>query len=123
MSPAKTLVFTFLAIVSAASAEIFQVDWDFIPNTPLVVRVGDTVTFTWISELHDVYIHPTLDCTKTGDIGVYTTATLGGSSTYTFKEEDATFEGLEMYFASDVRLHCEANTNQRVKVFPADVEI
>jgi hypothetical protein len=120
---AKTLVFTFLAIVSAASAETFQIYWDFMPKDCLDVKVGDTVEFTWLSELHDVYIHPTLDCTKTGGIGVYTTATHGGSSTYTFKQEDATFDGLDMFFASDVALHCEANTNLAVKVFPADYSI
>jgi hypothetical protein len=113
-------MFTFLAIVSAASSETFQIIWDFIQNTPLAVRVGDTVTFTWISELHDVHIHPTLYCTETGSERLYYPATNGGASSYTFQHNDATPDGLDMFFACDVQLHCEAKTNPRVKVFPAD---
>jgi hypothetical protein len=108
-----------LAIFSAASAETHQVYWDYIPNAPLDVKVGDTVAFEWISELQDVYSHPTLDCTKRGAKAVYPEATAGGSATYTFTDEDAAPGGLEMHFASDVETHCDANTNLLVTVFPA----
>jgi hypothetical protein len=118
-----------LAIVSAASAEIFQVTWDYIPSAPstppLHVKVGDTVAFTWLSEFHDIYIHPTLDCTETGSIAVYAPATQGGSPTYTFTAEDAGPDGLDMFFASDTGSpsHCVANTNLAVKVFPEGLVI
>jgi plastocyanin len=122
MSLTRSLVLA-LAIVSAASAETFQVTWDYIPNTPLDVRVGDIVAFTWLSELHDVYIHPTLDCTETGAKAVYapaTQGTQGGSPTYTFTAEDAAPGGLDMFFASDIGSHCEAYANLEVRVFPED---
>ena len=107
-----------LAIASVALGETFQIYWDFIPNAPLDVKVGDTVAFLWLSQLQDVYIHPTLDCTATGAIAVYAPATQGGSVTYTFTAEDAGPDGLDMFFASNT---CDANTNLAVKVFPADV--
>jgi plastocyanin len=119
MSLATTLVLA-LAILSVASAETFQVDWDFIPDAPFDVKVGDTVAFTWLSELHDIYIHPTLDCTDTGAIAVYAPATQGGSPTYTFSAEDASPGGNDMFFACDIGTHCSANVNLAVKVFPAD---
>jgi plastocyanin len=120
MSLATTLVLA-LAILSAASAETFQVTWDFIPNASLDVKVGDTLAFTWLSELHDVYIHPTLDCTDTGAIAVYAPATQGGSPTYTFTAEDASPGGNDMFFACQIGTHCSgANVNLAVKVFPGD---
>jgi hypothetical protein len=107
-------------IVSAASAETFQVYWDYIPNAPLVVKAGDSLQFNWLAEFHDVHIHPTLDCTETGAIAVHFPATQGGSIIYTFTEEDALPGGHEMFFASEIQAHCEANTNMAVTVFPAD---
>jgi hypothetical protein len=74
-----------------------------------------------LSELNDVYIHPTLDCTETGAIAVYAPATQGGSPTYTFTAEDASPGGLDMFFASDIGSHCDANTKLAVTVFPADL--
>jgi hypothetical protein len=123
MSLSNTIVLA-LAIVSAASAaDIFQVTWDYIPKAPLHVKVGDTVAFNWLSEVHDIYIHPTLDCITTGAIEVYVPATNFGSPTYTFTEEDASQNGLRMFFASDWDDHCTANTNLNVTVFPADLLI
>jgi hypothetical protein len=113
MSLATTLVLLF-AIVSAASAETFDVIWDFTADDPLDVKVGDTLAFTW-DGFHDIYIHPTLDCTETGAIPLYAPATQGGSSTYTFTAEDA---GKDMFFACDIGGHCAANVNQVVTVFP-----
>jgi hypothetical protein len=103
-----------------APGDTFQVTWDFIPNAPLDVKVGDTAVFIWLSELHDVYIHPTLDGTETGAIAIYAPATRGGSPTYTFTAQDASPGGHDMFFASDIRSHCDANTNLAVKVFLAD---
>jgi hypothetical protein len=42
ISLARTLVLA-LVIVSAASADTFQVFWNFVPKAPLDVKVGDTV--------------------------------------------------------------------------------
>jgi hypothetical protein len=120
MTLASTLLLA-LAIVSAVSAETFQVFWDFIPNPPLDVKVGDTLAFTWLSGLHDIYIHPTLDCDETGAIALYAPATEGGSSAYTFLAEDASPDGNDMFFACDIVGHCDGgNMNLAVKVFPAD---
>jgi hypothetical protein len=119
MALSRTLMLA-LAIVSAASAETFQVYWDYIPNAPLAVKVGDTLEFHWRSEFQDVHIHPTLDCTETGAIAVHFPPTEEGSIFYTFTAEDAINGGHDMFFASGVESHCTANTNLAVTVFPAE---
>jgi hypothetical protein len=119
MSLATTLVLALAIIVSAASAETFNVGWDFTAPDPLDVKVGDTLAFTWEGGFHDIYIHPTLDCTEDGAIPLYAPATQGGSSSYIFTAEDASPDGKGMFFACDIGGHCEGNVNQVVTVFPA----
>ncbi len=101
MPLSRTLMLA-LAIVSAASAETFQVYWDYIPKAHLDVKVGDTVVFIWLSQYRVVYIHPTLHCTYPGAIAVHYPATQEGSIPYTFTSEAV---GQAMFFSSAIRIH------------------
>jgi plastocyanin len=119
MSLSRTIMLA-LAVASGASAKVFHVSWDYTPKARLAVNVGDIVKFNWLSEFHDVHIHPTLDCTETGSIGVQSPATQGGSARYTFTAEDALPGGHDMFFASDIYSHCDANAHLAVTVFPVE---
>jgi hypothetical protein len=60
------------------------------------------VTFNYVDP-HNVYIHPSGDCTE--DDKILVGATGAGSATYTFKSSDA---GADVTFACDFSAHCEA---------------
>lgn len=78
--------------------------WKLFPTSlpqNLVASVGDTIVFSWTGN-HNVYIHPTGNCTEDGAILVGDNTAFYGS--YTFTEDDA---GQEIYFACDVGTHCE----------------
>ena len=66
-------------------------------------EVGNTIIFRWAQGIHNVYIHPTMNCDLTGAIEVG----LEPGSEYTFTEADA---GTEMFFSCDVGngAHCMA---------------
>lgn len=66
--------------------------------------VGDSISFFFTDEVHNVFIHPTLNCeNQTGRI------TVGNVSpvVFNFTEDFATPEGNPLFFACDVDLHCE----------------
>jgi len=61
--------------------------------------VGDDVVFDWVF-FHNVYIHPTGDCSMADRVLVGDVS----PASYTFTEEDA--ESGEVVFACDIGLHC-----------------
>ena len=68
---------------------------------PQDIHVDDNINFVWSGDrFHDVYIHPTADCTETNRERVGTAS----PAEYTIKEADA---GTTVTFACDVGNHCE----------------
>ena len=86
---------------SQNASKTVQMDW-FVPSEssfpPMTVNVGDTVVFNW-NGVHNVYIHPTGNCTDTGRVLV---GTVSGAS-YSFTQADVG----EMEFVCNVGTHCE----------------
>ena len=100
----------------SAQREI-AMDW-FVPTgdsfPPMIVNVGDTLVFYW-EGFHNVYIHPTGDCTQTGRSAV---GFMSGT-VYTFAEEDVG----ELEFACDVGNHCENGMRVTVTVVSVDNQL
>jgi len=92
-------LFLFLTMSSVASATDYVINWQVQDYNDRTAKVGDTVTFNWIY-VHNVYIHPTMNCLATDRIEV------GRSSgaTYEFMEDDV---GKDIYFVCDSGSHCE----------------
>jgi hypothetical protein len=90
-----------LLLATPSSGADILVDW-FIPSGSSLpsktAMVGDTATFDWMNT-HDVNVHPSGDCDKTGRILVGAST----AATYTFVEDDVG----ELVFACDVTSHCE----------------
>jgi len=88
------------------SEDSFAINW-FIPGpeglSSQTANVGDTVIFEWNSDnaFHNVFIHPSGDCSMNNRIFVGNRS----PTTYVFTEADA--EMGEIVFACDVRQHCE----------------
>merc|ERR1712238_334780 len=105
---------------SADANTIVIANW-YLPYTGLrtvSVTVGDTLTFDWSVEgdtAHNVYLHPSLDCSldDRSEVGVTSPAS------YTFTEADGSVEGNTMFFACDIGdgQHCEAGQNLIATVY------
>lgn len=82
----------------------------------LTAKVGDTIKFTWLYGVHNVYIHPTKDCTLDGAIEVGVTT----NTEYTFTQVDA---GTDMFFSCDIGVgaHCRAGQYLTVKLADTSV--
>lgn len=76
-------VFTLLSLVSFATAADTTLLWVVQQYEDMTLSVGDTITFDWFGTFHDVYIHPTGDCTETGRIEVG----VEGPALYTFTKD------------------------------------
>lgn len=107
----SSLAFATVAIMlstaaPAASAEDIAIEWVLPYKGPKQVsaNVGDTITFSWDRMGHNVFIHPTMDCTLDGRIEV---GKDGAGTTYSFVESDA---GTDLFFACDIGGggHCQA---------------
>eukprot|EP00554_Chaetoceros_debilis_P003647 CAMPEP_0194083554 /NCGR_PEP_ID=MMETSP0149-20130528/9573_1 /TAXON_ID=122233 /ORGANISM="Chaetoceros debilis, Strain MM31A-1" /LENGTH=165 /DNA_ID=CAMNT_0038765989 /DNA_START=72 /DNA_END=566 /DNA_ORIENTATION=- len=116
-------LFSKISNVSVAASTTISVDW-FIPNNnddgyeDINVQVGDTINFTWAGNLpHNVYIHPSQDCSQDGAIVVGMSSSYGDSS-YTFQSSDVG----KMTFACDVGSHCEMGQILKVTVESASSE-
>lgn len=88
-------------------AKTITIDW-FIPTEEeediyegIKANVGDTVQFIW-SNYHNVFMHPSRDCTDIGAIEVGASA-VDGEGSYTFTENDIGY----VSFACDISSHCE----------------
>eukprot|EP00934_Nitzschia_sp_Nitz4_P001947 Nitzschia sp. Nitz4//scaffold6_size259037//224632//226191//NITZ4_001120-RA/size259037-processed-gene-0.225-mRNA-1//1//CDS//3329557031//1947//frame0 len=106
------------------SEETFDVSWDFVPKEVFDATVGDTIRFSWITGYHDVWIHPSGDCTITDDaIPVHDPPTAGGVVSYTLQPGQGSPEGKLMFFACEVGdgTHCKYFLNQQVRVFSKSV--
>ena len=116
---APTVVVPETLAPSAAEGESggnnIEVNW-FIPQEatlpPLTAFVGDTITFNWVG-LHNVYIHPSGDCSE--DNRVLVGETTGAQ--YTVIEEDS---GSEILFACDIGGHCEVGMRLTLTVESTD---
>ena len=85
------------------SIETMNIDWVIQGNNDHkahIVYVGDTVMFLW-SGIHDVYIHPTGDCSDNINVLM---GKESGKIRYTFKMEDIG----EMVFACNIGSNCES---------------
>merc|ERR1712038_559075 len=72
------------------------------------VTVGDTVTFTWISD-HNVYRHPSGTCDRTDSTLIGATS----PTSYTFTDDDV---GKSVTFACQQPFHCEVGQKITFKV-------
>jgi len=89
-------------------------DPNFVDTYPnITMKVGDTVEFTY-SPIHNVYIHPTDNCSRAGSIKVG--GALDSPASYTFTADQI---GKEIFFACDRGLHCEDGQNLIVTVIAA----
>eukprot|EP00980_Cylindrotheca_fusiformis_P014450 scaffold3857_cov127-Cylindrotheca_fusiformis.AAC.7 len=98
----QTILFAVLALTGLAGAENATITWTSgTTYEGKQASVGDTVTFEY-STSHNVYIHPTGNCSEADKILV------GGNedspASYTFAESDA---GNTITFACDTGSHCE----------------
>ena len=106
MIVASTIILTLLLIFRSAFApghtevgvDVWKIPADGGPLPKRDFVVGEEVVFEWTGR-HNVYIHPTGDCSEDGAIEV---GTESGAS-YVFTEEDIG----ELTFACDVGMHCE----------------
>eukprot|EP00980_Cylindrotheca_fusiformis_P014448 scaffold3857_cov127-Cylindrotheca_fusiformis.AAC.5 len=104
----QIIVLALLTVTGFAGAQDASITWTSDTSyDDRQAAVGDTVTFTYQTN-HNVYIHPTGDCSDAG-------AELVGDNqaspaSYTFDESDA---GTTVTFACDVADHCE--TGQIIK--------
>jgi hypothetical protein len=78
-----------LALFKSAFGQDRILDW-FLPYDPpsyddITMYAKDTLTFNYTGN-HDVYIHPTGDCTEDGRI--FVGAQFAGSASYTFKDSE-----------------------------------
>ena len=89
-----------------------------IPYPPLMVRVGDSLTFAWDTGTHDVYIYPNAKapnhCDSTDKILVGDTKS--NPTTYLFTEADA---GKTLHFVCSIGAHCDAGMRMNVAVLAA----
>jgi len=101
--PSAIALSMVIGATSTFAQETLTVDWaiprgDNLPGQ--TAKVGETAVFEWNS-FHNVYIHPTGDCSQDNRIFVGSRS----PATYTFTEDDA--EKGEIVFACDVGPHCE----------------
>lgn len=111
---------TLLAAVMAAAAtntmvlaDDIDIAWAIQPYEDETASPGDTITFTFAG--HNVFIHPSGDCTEDGAI----TVGLTSPATYTFTEADV---GSSLFFACDIGGHCESGQHITVNVVAAAVD-
>ena len=76
----------------------------------MTVSLGDTIVFNW-SGIHNVYIHPTGDCSQVGAIFVGTET----GASYTFIDSDVG----DLEFVCDVGAHCENGMRVTITVIAA----
>ena len=97
------LAVSFFATANAAQIDVE--DWvvPFDGPKEWQASVGDTMSFFW-PEFHDVWIHPTGNCTLADRVEI---GKQSGAS-YTFADTDGSAEGTRHFFACDVGdgAHC-----------------
>eukprot|EP00980_Cylindrotheca_fusiformis_P003073 scaffold713_cov131-Cylindrotheca_fusiformis.AAC.31 len=105
---------SLLLLVQSSYGEDIELNW-FVPSggdgfPERTVEPGDTVTFTYGAN-HNVYIHPTENCSETGAILVG--AQGAGSASYTFNVSEV---NTTVFFACDFAQHCESGQFVRFTV-------
>lgn len=94
-------------VAGVDAAEIMDVPGWVVPYTgpkEYIAVVGDKIDFTWNTGLHNVYIHPTMNCELDGAVLVGETS----PTSYVFTDSDGTPDGNEMFFSCDIGngAHC-----------------
>mmetsp|Transcript_33300 Transcript_33300/g.79585 ORF Transcript_33300/g.79585 Transcript_33300/m.79585 type:complete len:225 (+) Transcript_33300:1774-2448(+) len=104
---------TFLVTTEADGTANVTVDWRVTSYDDVTVRIGSVVEFVY-APYHDVYVHPTGDCSTDGRVFVSDEEDEWGA--YTFDEEGT------VTFACDVAdgAHCRAGQIVNFNVLPAD---
>jgi plastocyanin len=94
--------------VDASSSNTIIIDW-LIPTEEeedvydgIKAHVGDTVKFQWSAYSHNVFIHPSGDCSEDGAIQIARSSN-NGDAIYKFLDDDIG----KVSFACDVGSHCE----------------
>lgn len=113
------LTFLFPTVHSAGHTLVATTEW--VLGATIDARdfkVGETLTFEWEGN-HNVFIHPSGDCTEDGAIEVGSTS----PASYTFTEADVG----AVVFACDIGSHCESGgmimtANVAAAGGPADTE-
>mmetsp|Transcript_12716 Transcript_12716/g.35263 ORF Transcript_12716/g.35263 Transcript_12716/m.35263 type:complete len:165 (+) Transcript_12716:58-552(+) len=90
-----------LLLIASAAAEILDLSWEVTDYSPRTLNVGDIVNFRY-TIAHNVYIHPTNDCTEQGSILVGDND--DSPAQYQITADDA---GKLITFACDTARHCE----------------
>ena len=90
--------------------------WIIQEYEPIEVNVGDVLEIP-VGLAHDVFLHPTLDCTEDGRVLV---GEPGSLARYEFTPDEA---GTQLLFVCDVGGHCEAGMQLLVTVNGIDVAI
>ena len=94
-------------LVGASSPKTIIIDW-IIPLEEedvyggIKAHVGDTMKFQWSQDYHNIYIHPSGDCSEDGAI-LDGSSRIDGDESCTFTEDDIG----KVSFACDVGSHCE----------------
>jgi hypothetical protein len=98
----KATLLSLLALSGFAGAADTSLTWSVQSYSETQATVGDSVTFTYSSN-HNVYIHPTGDCSEDGRIMVGDNN--ASPVTYTFTADEV---GTTVVFACDTGSHCES---------------
>ena len=99
------MAITLVLGVTTAGTDI-DITWVVTNYDPQAATVGDTVIFTWTGS-HNVFIHPTGDCTTTDAVEVSSTS----PASYKFEAAG------DITFACDVSSHCDEGHPQRDCLF------
>jgi hypothetical protein len=97
----RATLLSLLALSGFAGAQDTILTWTVQGYDDSQATVGDSVTFNYNTN-HNVYIHPTGDCSEDGSILVG--ANDASPVTYTFTAADA---GSTVFFACNTGMHCE----------------
>jgi hypothetical protein len=99
-----TTLLPLLALFKSAFGQDRSMDWfipsDIEPFDSISMYAGDTLTFVYNGN-HDVYIHPTGDCTQQDRI--FVGAQFAETASYTFKDSEI---DTDVTFACDYLNHC-----------------
>jgi len=118
-----TIFTTLFTTVSVQGVEFEAPNWiiprDLQPYPTMSVSVGDSITFSWDTGIHDVWVYPSGTCAD--EQGKYMIASRQDNpTTYTFTNQDGNVG--EMTFVCDINQHCEQGMIMDVIVLGGGVD-
>eukprot|EP00980_Cylindrotheca_fusiformis_P020108 scaffold7176_cov134-Cylindrotheca_fusiformis.AAC.5 len=113
MNPKVVSFLALLLLFQSCYGDIVELYWiplggEGFPDE--TVQPGDSVIFTYTA-MHNVYIHPSGNCSEAGAILVGDRGE--GTASYNFTEADA---GTTVFFACDYGSHCELGLSVKFNV-------